>query len=338
MAHPTRHSILVIGAGSIGERHLRCFLKTDRAKVSFVETNSTLRETISNRYPAVKMIAELKDVVNAGISAAVIATPAPSHVPLALEMVNRGIHVLIEKPLAISFDGIDALRAAVREQKTLAAVAYVYRAHPALAEMRQAIVSGRFGRPLEIVAVAGQHFATYRPAYAQTYYASHASGGGAVQDALTHILNAGQWLVGPIDRIVADAAHQSLPDVDVEDTVHVMARHGNVLGSYSLNQHQAANEVAITVICESGVARFEYHACHWRSMQSPDEPWNDHSFGPLDRDELFIRQANSFLDAIEGGSPPLCTLDEAVMTLRSNITILESIRQGRWLEVAVPQR
>jgi predicted dehydrogenase len=337
MAHPTRHSVLVIGVGSIGERHLRCFLKTDRAKVSFVETNSTLRETIAKQYPAAKMFDDLDDATKVGIYAAVIATPAPSHVPLALEMVNRGIHVLIEKPLAVSFDGIESLRAAVHRQKTLAVVAYVYRAHPALAEMREAIVSGRFGQPLEIVAVAGQHFATYRPAYAQTYYASHASGGGAVQDALTHVLNAGEWLVGPIDRIVADAAHQSLTEVDVEDTVHIIARHGRVLGSYSLNQHQAANEVTITVVCEGGVARFEYLACSWRSMQHPDEPWNDHCFGPLHRDELFVRQANSFLDTIEGGSPPLCTLDEGVMTLRSNIAILESVRQGRWLEIAGQQ-
>jgi predicted dehydrogenase len=253
-------------------------------------------------------------------------------------MVARGIHVLIEKPLSVSFDGIDALSAAVKQHKTVAAVGYVYRAHPALAEMRQAILSGRFGQPLEIVAVAGQHFATYRPAYAKTYYSSRASGGGAVQDALTHVLNAGQWLAGPIDRIVADAAHQSLPEVDVEDTVHVISRHGSVLGSYSLNQHQAANEVTITVIGESGMARFETHECRWRSMQKPDEPWKDHCFGPLQRDELFVRQANAFLDAIEVGSPALCTLDEGAETLRSNIAILESVREGRWVEVAGGER
>jgi predicted dehydrogenase len=292
MSHSARHSILVIGVGSIGERHLRCFLNTGRAKVSFVETNADLREMIANRYPDAEVIAELNEAANAGITAAVVATPAPSHVPLALEMVARGIHVLIEKPLSVSFDGIDALSAAVKQHKTVAAVGYVYRAHPALAEMRQAILSGRFGQPLEIVAVAGQHFATYRPAYAKTYYSSRASGGGAVQDALTHVLNAGQWLAGPIDRIVADAAHQSLPEVDVEDTVHVISRHGSVLGSYSLNQHQAANEVTITVIGESGMARFETHECRWRSMQKPDEPWKDHCFGPLQRDPISCGMLN----------------------------------------------
>jgi predicted dehydrogenase len=50
-----------------------------------------------------------------------------------------------------------------------------------------------------------------------------------VQDALTHTINAAQWLVGNIDRVVADAAHLALEGVDVEDTVNVLARHGGVL-------------------------------------------------------------------------------------------------------------
>ncbi len=48
--------------------------------------------------------------------------------------------------------------------------------------------------------------------------------GGGNQNALTHLINAGEWLIGPVDRILADAAHQLLPGVDVEDTVHVIAR------------------------------------------------------------------------------------------------------------------
>ena len=45
--------------------------------------------------------------------------------------------------------------------------------------------------------------------------------------------------------------------MDVEDTVHVLARHGDVLASYSLNQHQAPNEVTLTVVCERGTVRWE---------------------------------------------------------------------------------
>ena len=47
---PLPHHVLVIGAGSIGERHVRCFLATERARVSFAEVNAELRATIAARY------------------------------------------------------------------------------------------------------------------------------------------------------------------------------------------------------------------------------------------------------------------------------------------------
>ena len=124
-----------------------------------------------------------------------------------------GAHLLIEKPLSINLDGVDALKALVAQKKVVAGVAYTLRAQPALQELQQAIASGKYGKPLQLTTVSGQDFAFYRPAYASTYYAKHASGGGAVQDALTHVLNAAQWLIGPAVRVVADAAHLKIPDV-----------------------------------------------------------------------------------------------------------------------------
>jgi predicted dehydrogenase len=336
------HHVVVIGAGSIGERHIRCFLATGRARVSFVETLAGRRDDVARRYPAANAIADLEAALGSGASAtaAVIATPAPTHVPLANRLVrDAGLHVLIEKPLAVSIEGADELRRLVTGRRVVAAVAYVYRSHPALAEMRHAIVSRRFGKPLQLVVVSGQDFAFYRPTYRDTYYASPASGGGAVHDALTHLINAGEWLVGPIDRLVADAAHLAIAGVDVEDTVHVLARHrenagGEVLGSYSLNQHQAPNETTITVLCERGTVRFEYHMRRWRFMVKPDGGWTDSAELTLERDELFIRQANSFLDAIEGGPPPPCPLAEGLQTLRVNLAILRSIEEQRWQSVS----
>ena len=153
-------------------------------------------------------------------------------------------------------EDIDQLRDILQSRGLVAAVGYDLRAHPLLQEMKKAIASGRFGQPVQIVAACGQHFPTYRPAYPDNHYRDRATGGGAIQDALTHILNASEWLVGPIDRVWADAAHQILDGVDVEDTVHVLTRQGDVLGCYSLNQHQAPSEMTLTVVCRQGTVRF----------------------------------------------------------------------------------
>ena len=261
---------------------------------------------------------------------AVIATPAPLHVPQATKLVEAGVHVLIEKPLSISLEGVGRLKDLVSAQQVTVGVAYVYRAFPMLVSMRQALRSGRFGMPRQLTAVCGQHFPTYRPAYREIYYASRKSGGGAIQDALTHIVNLGEWLVGPVDRLVGDAAHLILPGVDVEDTVHVLTRQGPLLGSYALNQHQAPNESTLSVMCDEGTIRCEIHNNRWLWMQKPGDAWQEEPFGKTERDTPFVAQAHAFLDAVEGKAAPLCPLDEGLQTLKVNLAILESVEHPVW--------
>lgn len=322
--------VLIVGVGSIGERHLRCFQATGRANLSLCEIDGRLRQRMAEQYGVRRAYGDLEAAPADGYDAAVIATPTHLHVPMASRLAEAGLHLLIEKPLSTGLEGLDGLQQTLARQNPVAAVAYVLRHHPALGAMREAIRGGRFGRPVELVAVCGQSFPTYRPAYRKIYYRDRATGGGAVQDALTHLVNAGQWLVGPADRLVADAAHQVLEGVEVEDTVHVVARHGDLLASYSLNQHQAPNEFTITVVCERGTCRFELHHDRWRWMTRPEMPWEEERFTGIERDDLFIAQANAFLDAIDGRAEPACTVEEAAQTLRCSLAVLASTERRGW--------
>jgi predicted dehydrogenase len=330
MVMTPRKRILIVGVGSIGLRHLRCFQATGRVQVAICEPNAASRLQVAGEHQIDRHYADLDAALADRHDAAVIATPAQLHVPMAIRLAEAGVHLLVEKPLSTSREGVDTLRQSLGNQKLVAAVAYVYRANPILRAMKEAIASGRFGRPVQVIAVGGQHFPTYRPAYREIYYRDRATGGGAIQDALTHIFNAAEWLVGPIDRLLADAAHQVLEGVTVEDTVNVLTRHGPVLGCYSINQHQAPNEMTITVVCDRGTARFENHRHRWRWMMHPDEPWQDEPHEPFTRDAPFVAQANAFLDTLEGRGLPLCSLEEGIQTLRVNLAALASVEQRTW--------
>ncbi|MFK7777907.1 MAG: Gfo/Idh/MocA family oxidoreductase, partial [Gimesia sp.] len=244
------------------------------------------------------------------------------------------LDIFIEKPLSTNFEGINELQTLLEEKQCKAAVAYVYRAHPALRAMKEALDSGKFGKPVQLVMVSGQHFPTYRPAYRDIYYKSRETGGGAVQDALTHSMNASEYLLGPVISLVADFSHQVLDGVDVEDTVHVITRQGSVLGNFSLNQHQAANESSITVICERGMLRFEFQKSWYRWITGPDTEWQVGFQETLERDSLFQTQAVAFLDYLDGLRPALCTLKEGAQTLAVNLSILNSVDQRSWIETA----
>jgi len=328
-----KHRMLIVGVGSIGERHVRTFKATGRVELSICESNAGLRETVAERYGLTTSYADLDAALEAGkFDAALIATPSHLHVPMAKKIVEAGYPLFIEKPLSLLLDGTDELMRLVEKKKVLTAVAYTYRSHPALRSMKEAIDSGRFGKPVQVVATWGQHFPHYRPAYREIYYTSRKTGGGAIQDVLTHAINAAEFLVGPVEKLLADCDHKVLEGVEVEDTVHVIARHRDgIMGCFSLNQHQAPNENLVTVVCERGTARFNLIEACWRSMVEPDSGWKEEFQFSRERDDIFINQANLFLDALEGKGPVACTLAEGLQTLRVNLTVLKAADNPGWV-------
>jgi len=323
------HSTLVIGCGSIGERHLRCFLGTHRTAVTGCDTNQALLQGIAGKYSVpVRPNWEIA-LTDGGYDAVVICTPAPFHIPIARRALDAGMHVLIEKPLSHSLDGIDELLAARDRNDRRAAVAYVLHQFPFLAQARAFLAQDELGSVLQASLVSGQPFHRLRPGYAQTYYRRRDTGGGAVQDALTHSANWIESVLGPTESVMCECAHQAVPDVDVEDTALISARHtGGALTSYSLNQFQAPNETTLQFNTASGSVRIEFHEQRWGVFRESDPTWRWNHVPVVDRDAHFIAQANAFLDGVEGRPATLCSLEAAVQTLRFNLAALASADRG----------
>lgn len=322
------HSVLIIGCGSIGERHLRCFQRTGRCSVAACDTNPALLADMKDRYAAPGFATLDEALASGGFDAAVICTPAHLHLPMALKLLDAGLHLLIEKPLALDTTLVPQVREAIARADRFVGVAYVYHCMPWMVGAREFLKSGELGRVLQASVVCGQHFPTFRPAYRDIYYARHEHGGGAIQDALTHVANAVEWLIGPCSRVFCDASHQMLEGVTVEDTVNVCARHDGALVSYAMTQFQAPNEVLFQFHGERGSLKIEVHNRRWGVMHHGGEGWDWRETPPLERDDLFITQAQAFLDGIEGRPSLLSTFDEGVQTLKFNHAALHSVHVG----------
>lgn len=329
-----RHSVLIIGCGSIGERHARCFQQTGRAAVAVHEANPERAAHMAARY-GLPVLPDLAAGLAAGrFSSAVICTPAPSHVPLAIQCLEAGLHVLIEKPLSQSLAGINQLAAVHARSHRHVALAYVYHVYPFLREARSFLHAQRFGPVLQVAVLSGHPFHLLRPAYATTYFRDRATGGGAVQDALTHLANWIESVVGPTESVLCDCEHLSLANVAVEDTVHVTARHGKTLVSYALNQFQAANESTLQFNSAGGSVKIEFHRQRWGTLASGETDWTWHECPVPGRDAHFVAQANAFLDEVEGRPTILCSLAAGTATLRFNLACLAAAQSDRRVSCA----
>ncbi len=101
--------VVIVGAGGIGKRHIRGYLKTGRAELSVVEPDDAKRDEVLGEYDIAAGYADISDADLKGLDLAVICTPAHVHVPLAQACADAGLPFLVEKPLAVAMDGVDKL-------------------------------------------------------------------------------------------------------------------------------------------------------------------------------------------------------------------------------------
>ncbi|MBL8828726.1 MAG: Gfo/Idh/MocA family oxidoreductase [Planctomycetaceae bacterium] len=319
--------ILIVGGGSIGERHLRCFQQIG-AQVALCETLESRRKDVAGRYLC-ESFSTVEDAARHAWDAAVICTPAHLHVPHAVTLAPQTQAMLIEKPLATQDTDIPRLIAATRGKPVM--IAYVFRSHPAVHELRRQLRDETLGPLHQITVLGGQHFPTFRPAYREIYYAKHETGGGCIQDAATHMIDLVSYLAGRFDWVFCDAAHQELAGVEVEDTVNALGRlNGNrVLFSLAENQFMAGNELQIHAHCARGSLQLKLPDHTWGILRHGDSQWQMH--GPMihERDDLFRRQARLFLDVCAGRVENPSPLEDARHTLQVNLALLRSWREQR---------
>lgn len=328
------HHVLVVGCGSIGQRHVRAFAAGRRCRVSVCDNRPEAFAPLVAELGVAGFTDWRRALDEPSVTAVVVATPAPSHVSLAREILAGGRHVLIEKPLALTVEGLDGLLEARKTAGLHAAVAYVQRFNPVIGAVRDFVHAGSWGPVLHAALAGGQHFPTLRPAYREIYYRDRAQGGGCIHDALTHTIDGIGWILGPASRVYCDAAHQALEGVTVEDTVNIVARHGRAMVSMAHNQFQAPNEARWDLHFAGGSARVELRRSRWGLYPVGGDEWTWTDVPHPGRDGLFLAQANAFLDGCEGRpSAQACTLEEAVQTLRFTLASLHSLDSGSHVDL-----
>src|SRR5437762_548697 len=279
---------------------------------------------MADKYHLARTFTDLQQATSNNWYGVVIATPANLHAGHAAAIANSTAALLIEKPLCTRLEDAQWLRSMVPNK--VVQVGYVLRFHPATQHVRLLLAEGVIGPLHQVTVTAGQYFPSFRPAYREIYYKSHETGGGAVQDAATHLFDIVQYFAGPLDWIFCDYAHQEVADVEVEDTLHVIGRAGGgrVLVSIALNQFMAPNETHLQLNGARGSLAIRFHEHQAGMYLLGDAGWTWTEPLASERDDLFREQAQSFLSAAIGQEPPLCSLDDGIRALKVNLAALRS--------------
>jgi len=231
--------------------------KTGRL-LAVCDINKERADKLSKQYQA-KAFYDLRDLLNEEPKADVTAvcTPNGLHASHAIHFLNAGMHVLCEKPMAISVsDCRDMIEASDTSGKKLFIVKQ-NRFNPPLQALKKILDEGRLGK---IYSLQLNCFWNRGPEYYKdSWRGSSALDGGTLYTQFSHFIDLLYWLIGDVKEakaILANYAHQGL--IEFEDTgVVILEFENGVLGTlnYTVNSYEKNMEGSITLFGEKGTVK-----------------------------------------------------------------------------------
>jgi predicted dehydrogenase len=326
------NKVLIVGQGSIGKRHLRLMRELLQSAEIMV-----LRHSKTGEIPefADGYFHTLEEAIIFAPDIAVIANPATLHIETARALAEIGAHMLIEKPISSSIDGVQNIIDHCEKNGTILMTGYNLRFLESLNYFREQLNSNIIGDLLSVRCEVGQFLPSWRPNqdYRNTVSAKSKLGGGVLLE-LSHEIDYIRWIFGEIHWVLAKLLKQSELEIDVEDTAHLLL---GILGKGIKPSFVATLDLDFlrhdrtrlcTAIGERGSLRWDGILGEVSIFRPGGESWEILLSEDLNRDDTFLRQLNHFIECIEFGNKPRVSGVEGLEVMK----IIEAARISNSLD------
>lgn len=326
---------LVIGCGSIGERHIRNLKSPLATDVIACDIKKERLRLIEKRY-GIETYDDIEKALDQQVSAVLICTPTSTHIPIALSAANRGRHLFIEKPLSHTLDGIDQLIRIVREKKLVALVGCNTRFFASMRFVKKLVDNGSIGRVLLAKASCGFYLPYWHPRedYRESYTANKSLGGGIILDEI-HEIDYLRWLLGEVKEAFCISGKISNLEMDTEDFAAVLLKfEGGTIAEVHLDCLQHAYRRSCELIGEKGIIIWDFIKESVRLFTEKEKKWQIFSKDlKTGKNAMFIAEMEHFIDCIEGNDVSINNAIEAKRVLEIALAAKESARTGRLIKL-----
>ncbi len=331
MTEPQPLNFGIIGAGGIAQSYAQAFGLTKLGKVVAVadtrpEAARAMAEGLGcPTYTSHEALAE-----TVKCDCIIICTPPATHPEICTHFLERGVHVLCEKPLC---PGVEEARKIVNTAEKAGVVltmASKFRYVEDVIRAKSIVASGILG---EIILF--ENAFTSRVDMSNRWNSKPAiSGGGVLIDNGTHSVDIMRYFLGPIAEVQA-VEGKRVQGLAVEDTVRIFIRSvdgvmGSIDLSWSLNKEL---DSFIDIYGSRGTIRVGWRESKYRQSSSPD--WVVFGKG-YDKVQAFKRQIENFCKAIQREELLLITAEDAIASVEVIEAAYKSLASTNWIPVAPP--
>ena len=326
----------VIGVGSIGRHHVRIYKQLDEVElVAIADIDEARRSALARRY-RVAAYADYEEMLTGEkLDVVSISVPTELHRDVALAAIARGVHVLVEKPIAASVQQADEMIQAAAARGLTLTVGHVERFNPAVVELKRRLAAGELGHVFQVHARRLSPFPTYIRDV------------GVVMDLATHELDIMRYLLGSeAERIFAETERNL--HKRYEDMLSGIIRFENgIVGVLDINWLTPTKVRELRITGERGMFLVDYLKQDLYFYENSEAPsrWDAMALFRgvgegnvvklhLNRVEQLEAEIKAFLDAAAGRAQPVVTGVDAIRALALVQLLIASAEAGQVLRVA----
>lgn len=206
----------LIGCGRIAKNHLKAITALDNANLAAICDVDPDRLTEASGQYGGRAYGDYRELLHDPEVAIVnICTPSGFHARIAIDAMNAGKHVLVEKPMAMSLKEAAAMTAAAVQNGVRLGVVHQNRFNKAIVKLKQALDEGQFGKLTHgAITIRWHRDKNY---YEQApWRGTWAQDGGCLMNQSIHNIDLLQWLMGPVESVFAYTATNAR-DIEGED-------------------------------------------------------------------------------------------------------------------------
>lgn len=284
-------NVLIIGLGSIAEKHVKALLSLNEATSIYALRSGESPNQVAN-------VTNVSSIEAAGVTFdfVIVSNPTFSHYPTLEKLLAYNIPLFIEKPLFHTLDGGQSLVDQFMSKGIKTYIACNLRFHPCIIYLKE-LLSNNASRINEVNVYAGSYLPDWRPSvdYKQVYSANHKMGGGVHLD-LIHELDYITWLFGKPLHTQALLRSNSSLKIDAIDYANYQLCYPDFTASVLLNYYRRDARRTCEIVLEDSTILVDLQQ---------QKVWRDKTLvfsSEMDPLHTYKEQMKYFLSAIKDDS------------------------------------
>lgn len=330
----------VIGCAGIGGLHIDGVLDADGADlVSVCDLDEAAARNAADGTSATPYTDATEMIADASVDAVSVCTPSGTHADVVTECAEAGAAILCEKPLEVTTERLNRLLDAVERTGVTFGGVYQKRTHPAARFARERIRSGDIGTPLLGDTVV-EWFRSNEYYDRAEWRGTRDLDGGVLMNQAPHNVDRLQWLLGGVERVVADCETHAR-DIESEDTAALLLRFANgAVGTVRATTAAPAGRTGTEVDGTVGSIALSGGDIQHYAIADPDgsteymrqdtvEPAVDLAEHAFEHGEGHAGVIQDFVRAVADGREPMVPPDEARQAVDIALAAYRSANDGR---------